>query len=132
MKNILKERVQIAKFLIVGLSGIFVNMFFLWFFVSIFKINLAIAGILAIEISVITNFMLNNLWTFRNNSKKTKPSVKFLKYNLAVLLGIGLNYAILISLTQIFGLFYLLSNLIGICCSTLSNYILSSRWAWKD
>ena len=131
MSNIFKEKRQITKFLIVGLSGVFVNMFFLWLFRDIFQMNIGLAGVLAIELSVINNFVFNNLWTFWNR-KSHQVHFRFIRYHLSVLLGIVLNYVILIFLSEVVGVYYLLSNLIGIGCATISNYLLSSRWAWKS
>ncbi len=125
------KRKRFLKFLIVGASGIVINMFFLWFFKEILLFPIAVAGIIAIELSVINNFMGNNIWTFKAHAQNTHWSSKFLKYQLSVLFGIGVNYLVLISLTKL-GIFYLLSNLIGIGLSTVSNYLLSSRWAWKN
>ena len=51
---------------------------------------------------------------------------------LVTLFGIAINYSILLLFSNVFGVHYLLSNLIGIVCATLSNYIFSSRWAWKN
>jgi dolichol-phosphate mannosyltransferase len=129
IKKIIGSHETLAKFLIVGLSGIIVNMFFLWFFKSIINFDLRIAGVFAIEISVINNFIFNDIWTFKDR-KNSSVLAKFLKYNLSVLLGLLLNYASLLLLTK-YGIYYLLANLIGIILSTTTNYILSSRWAWK-
>ena len=128
--NLLIKNKTLFKFLMVGFTGIFVNMFFLWFFKSVFLVDIVISGILAIEISVLTNFIFNDWWTFRDRLKTTSKIVRFLKYNLSVLFGVFLNYSILILFTYI-GLFYMLSNLVGIIFATLSNYLFSTRWAWK-
>jgi dolichol-phosphate mannosyltransferase len=130
--NELKKRKKLAKFLIVGGSGTLVNMFFLWILKDIIGLSLAGAGIIAIEISVMGNFILNNFWTFNSKFFTSHWAVRFLKYQISVLIGIGINYAVLIILTQYFNVFYLISNLIGIALATMSNYLLSSRWAWKN
>jgi len=125
---ILNEKIrEVLKFLLVGLSGIFVNMFLLWFFKDILFFKLGISSIIAIELSVINNFYFNNKWTFKS---KNKTLIKFYRYHISVLLGIIINYSILIILTKL-GVYYLISNLIGIILATISNYILSSKWAWK-
>jgi len=131
MINLFKEKKEIAKFLIVGFSGVFVNMFFLWIFRDIFHLSLGISGVIAIEISVISNFLLNNAWTFWDR-KQHATHIKFLRYHLSIFIGIAMNYSILLFLSQIIGIHYLISNLIGIGCATIINYTLSSRWAWKN
>jgi len=126
-----KQNTQFIKFLIVGAIGTLVNMFFLWLFKSAIGLSLEISGIAAIEISVINNFIINNCWTFKKSTNKSPACVKFFKYNASVIIGIGINYAVLLLLTNS-GVFYLLSNFIGILCATMSNYIFSSKWAWKN
>lgn len=121
---------RLIKFLIVGVSGVFVNMLFLWFFKEIAGLDLKIAGILAIEISVVSNFILNNYWTFNKLNLKTSIFSRFFKYNFSVIIGIGINYVVLLLLTKPTGS-YLIANLIGIGLATISNYLFSSRWAWK-
>jgi dolichol-phosphate mannosyltransferase len=127
----IQKRKRLIKFLIVGTSGIIANMLFLWIFRELLFFPLSLAGIIAIELSVINNFIWNNIWTFKAHALNAHWSSKFLKYQLSVLIGIGINYLTLIGLTKI-GVFYLLSNLIGIGLSTASNYLLSSQWAWKN
>jgi len=119
-----------VKFIIVGLSGILVNMMFLFLFKQVFTFELWLAGIMAIELSVISNFIFNNYWTFKNNHEGSMPFT-FIKYHLSVFLGMLINYIILIILTKQFGIVYWFSNLIGIGFGTISNYLFSSQWAWK-
>jgi dolichol-phosphate mannosyltransferase len=121
---------QLIKFLFVGLLGTFVNMFFLWGLTTA-GLNLIISSLIAIELSLLGNFTLNNIWTFRSRKKVTFGS-KIIKYHLSVLIGIIFNFIILMILTKSFGVFYLVSNLLGILGGTLINYILSSYWAWAE
>lgn len=120
------------KFITVGFMGIFVNMFFLWLFKSVISFPLWLAGIIAIELSIICNFIFNDLWTFKNRKTASNIYSRLKRYHISVFVGIIINYVLLISLTRYLGLHYMLSNLIGIAFSTLSNYFFSSRWAWKE
>lgn len=109
---------RLLKFLTVGITGIFVNMFFLWLFKNKINLSLELSSIIAIELSVLSNFVLNDAWTFRMN-RKTIKIYRFLKYNVSVIFGIGINFLVLLILTNFFGFYYLLAN-----------YFFSSRWAW--
>lgn len=131
LKNIFIS-VRFPKFLLVGLTGIFVNMFFLWFFKEYSGLTIQLSSILAIFLSVVSNFALNNSWTFKNNSSKHKTHITFFKYFISVLIGMILNYTILIFLTSQLSWNYLFSNLVGIAFGTISNYLFSSLWAWKE
>jgi len=120
------------KFIIVGGTGTFVNMGVLWLLKGVLGFPIWLAGILAIEISILNNFTWNNFWTFRKSTNKAPIYMKFFKYNLSVVVGIGINYTTLLILSHLFKVQYLIANFIGILLATMSNYLFSSRWAWKD
>ena len=132
MYDLLLREKNLLKFLIIGGFGMIVNILFLWFFKSIIGLNLEYAGVLAIEVSVISNFILNNAWTFNKVLHEYSLSKRILKYHLSVLSGISTNYGALLTLANVFGVYYLLSNIIGIGLGTITNYLLSSRWVWKE
>jgi dolichol-phosphate mannosyltransferase len=123
--------IRLLKFALVGLSGVVVNMGFLVFFTEILKIVYWISSIIAIELSIIGNFFLNDLWTWKDRSKK-EFRYRFTQYHISVgLTAVLVNWLLLIILTEIFGMYYLLSNLIGIIVGTLSNFILNDVWTFQ-
>lgn len=128
--NILNPR--ILKFGIVGLSGVGVNMGILFVLTDYIHIPYLISSILAIEISIISNFFLNDLWTWKDRIKK-KYLYRIIQYHISVgITAIFVNWLILLLLTEIFGVYYLLSNLIGIALGTAVNYILNDIWTFRQ
>jgi len=119
----------LGKFSLVGISGIFVNQGLLTFFVSVLGWDVSIAGVLAIELSILSNFFLNNFWTWKNQ-KESPFFNRFLKYHAVTIISGGLNYLILISLTYL-GLHYFIANLIGIGAGTVVNFIFNHYWTFK-
>jgi dolichol-phosphate mannosyltransferase len=122
---------QFLKFCVVGLTGVFVNMGLLWALTKFIGLYYLISAIFAIEISILSNFTLNELWTFGKRQKKGGLAKRVASFNLACAIGAIFNYIILVALTEIFHLHYLLSNLFGIACATLWNYFMSATWVWK-
>jgi len=53
-----------ARFLLVGLSGVGVNMAVLWLLVGRMGLRPLPAAALAVETSIWSNFLLNDIWTF--------------------------------------------------------------------
>ena len=45
--------------------------------------------------------------------------------------GLVINLAILAALTELFGVYYIISALFGIAAATLWNYVMSAMWTWK-
>jgi dolichol-phosphate mannosyltransferase len=130
VKNLYKLR--IARFATVGLSGVFVNEGLLWFLTEILGIFYLISSLIAIEISIVANFILNEFWTFKDRVSGRKGSFKRLgKYNLTCVGSLIINVSILFVFTNFFGVHYLVSNMIGIIFGFIWNYSFSLFWTWK-
>ncbi len=124
---------RFVKFCLVGLSGVFVNMGLLWLLTEIAGIKYFFSAAVSIESSIVSNFLLNNVFTFgdRRSSGWRETLRRLLKFNLVSLTGLAINMAILVFLTEVIGIYYLVSNAFGIAAAALWNYVLSTWWAWK-
>ncbi len=124
---------RFIKFCLVGLSGVGVNEGLLWLLKEYGGLTLILSAAIAVETSIITNFLLNNFFTFRGRSEPgTKPFFRrLLKFNLISLAGLGINLGLLSLFTHVFGIYYLVSNIIAIIIVTLWNYLLNTRWTWR-
>ena len=127
------ELARFFKFCAVGVSGVGVNL-------GLYALLTRLAGIgedpslvISVETSIITNFILNNYFTFRGrNEPGTKPFFqRLLKFNLLSLAGLAINYGIFKLFNNVFGLFDIFSVLIGIAVATMWNYLLNTRWTWR-
>jgi dolichol-phosphate mannosyltransferase len=130
-KNVLHPR--LLKFGVVGATGIAVNMGSLYLLTDFGKIPYFVASLIAIELSILSNFSINLLWTWKDRSGAGTVWSKLVRYHVGVgitaLLG---NYLILIAMTEWFGVYYLVSNLVGIGVGTLANYIVNDLWTFKN
>lgn len=125
---------RFLKFCLVGISGVGVNMFFLWFFTEVVRIFYLFASPLAIELSILNNFILNDFWTWRDRGGPGKLNYfkRMVQYHISVSVSaIIANIFLLWFLTEIFNLYYLFSNLFGIAAGTLLNYFINDRWTFK-
>ena len=122
---------EFLKFSIVGTSGVLVNMGLLIIFTRFFQFALEYASPIAIELSIISNFILNDFWTFRARSIKSPIFKRFIRFHLVAFSAGIVNYIILLALHYGLGLMDIIANLIGIAAATIINYILNSRWTWK-
>jgi len=116
------------KFNIVGLLGVFVNEGVL-LLLALGGVYYVYASALAIEVSIVSNFILNDLWTFRDR-RHGHIAVRLLKFNGLIMIGLVVNLAILYVGTTYFQIHYAISNLIGIGAAFLVRYELSVRYAW--
>ena len=122
---------RILKFTLVGISGIGVNEGVLWLLHYVKNIPLYLAGAISIEASILNNFSWNTLFTFRKEKVKDSLWKRCLKYHLATILGVIINYSTLLVLSYIVGIQPLISNLIGILLGFITNYTLSEHYVWQ-
>ena len=119
---------RFIKFNAVGLTGVLVNEGLLVLLVS-YGDNYLGASAIAIEISIITNFVLNDLWTFRDR-RHGHVVTRLLKFNGLMLIGLAVNLLILYLGTDYLKIIYAVSNLAGIAVAFLVRYWLSVKYAW--
>jgi dolichol-phosphate mannosyltransferase len=127
------EVLRFAKFLLVGLSGTLINTGLLWLLTEYAGLFYIVSSGIAIELAIISNFVMNNFFTFsdRRSSRLSVFFLRLLNYNLISLIGLGINIGLLWLLTEIAGIYYLISQILGIICVTLFRYVLNLRWTWR-
>jgi len=111
---------QFIKFYLVGLSGIVINLLALY--LLIFYLPFYISSFLAILISIIWNFILNDLFVFK--IKKRKLLERFLLFfGGRGLLSKPIQYLSALLFYYIFGINYLISQLIAIFIAAIINWV---------
>ena len=119
--------VRLIRFGVVGASGAALNTMVLYALYHVAGLPLLISSALAVELAVISNYLLNDRWTFAAPA----PSCRlFAKFNAASLVGLGLNVLTVWFLVRS-GVYFLAANLIGILISFASNYAFSIAWVWR-
>jgi len=84
------------------------------------------------ESAIISNFLLNNYWTFTNRPQKLSFFRKMLNFHLAAgFTGLIFYYLLFLFLTQVLGLNDMFSIIISIFMGTVSNYSINSYWTWS-
>ncbi|MEW6141699.1 MAG: GtrA family protein [Chloroflexota bacterium] len=124
---------RFLKFCLVGASGVVVNEGLLWLLKQFAGLPLPLASVISIETSIISNFILNDYFTFRDRRGRGARSflARLGKFNVVSLAGLGINMGFLLVLTYLLGVHYLISNLVGIALALIWNYLVNLRWTWK-
>lgn len=123
---------QLRRFVAVGVFAAGVQMGLLWAFVDRAGLHYLLGGLIAIEITIILSYVLNNAWTFRA-SRNTGPGeylVGLLKTNVIRGTAIPIQLAILFLFVEWGSIPYLLANAIAIAISGIYRYVLDARWTW--
>lgn len=121
---------RVVRFGLVGVSGIVVNSIVLALLVQIGHLRPAVAGALATEVAIFSNFALHDRWTFRDARPNGRWPWRAVRYNLSALGGLLITVAVLTALTNGLHLYYLIGNVFAVGAGCLCNYVLSSRFAW--
>ncbi len=144
----LKESASFFKFLVVGGIGFIINTAGLVVGVH-FGLTPANAGAAGAELAIISNFILNNFWTFSDRklvSWKVIP-LKFIQFNVLSIGSVVIQYSSLKIGELIFGLsrykssivdtpylriftWYMLFYVIGVGLGLIWNYTMYSRVIW--
>jgi dolichol-phosphate mannosyltransferase len=126
------EFMRFVKFIAVGLSGTLVNLGVLKLVTLFTTWNDKVQLIPGIEVSIITNFLLNDFFTFadRRTGKTASFFARLVKYNVLALVGAFINWGIGALMVNA-GINIFLSDFVGILIAFFWNYFFSTIWAWK-
>ncbi len=139
------ELFRFIKFCIVGLSGVGVNFGLYWIltrFAGFAPLEDAVTGnvisgnlatVISIETSIITNFILNNYFTFADRNIQGPKAFlgRLLNFNLICLIGGLIQIGVVNLLVVVFGLYDLIAYPIAILVATLWNFLLNNWWTWR-
>ena len=134
---------RVFRFCAVGFSGVFVNLGGLWIFADHFGINDELSSAVAIEFSIVWNFLLNNAWTFkdRNDRAQTRFFARMLRYNLVSLVGLGIQLGTFIAAKSALidhlgladiGVWKYFAQTLGIGLATIWSFLSNFYWTWAQ
>jgi dolichol-phosphate mannosyltransferase len=120
---------RFQKFLLVGAIGLAVNQGLLFSLVSLAGMPVFAASPLAIALSMLVTFFLNEHWTWRDRGQGLMLH-RALLYGTINSGGLIINWVLLVSLERL-GMHYLLANLIGAGVAAVWNFSLNHAWTWR-
>ena len=120
------------RFGVVGLSGIVVNSAILWALVRELHLAVLLGSVLATEAAILSNFLLNDRWTFRAAAGRHSFGQRLLRFNGVALGGMAITAGILTALASYTHLHLLIANLLAVGAATGWNYVVNSRWTWRS
>src|SRR5918993_256524 len=124
------------KFALVGASGVLVNLLTLITLVEYFDAGPTVAWIIAVGLSILSNFLLNNAFTWRDVRHSSRIHFLLrgaLAYPVAII-ALGANFAVYYPLIKYFSAdfpYYTIAAFLSIVAGTSANFILSSRFVFR-
>ena len=120
------------KFCVTGLSGVFVNLGAFQLLTEI-GVHRYLASPIAIELSIISNFLINNYWTFADRDLAGAKRIRGLKFNVVSLLSLAVSYGTFLVLSLVLPrVAPVWLQGLAIVPAVLVNYFLNSYWTFRD
>ncbi|MDY6893401.1 MAG: glycosyltransferase family 2 protein [Chloroflexota bacterium] len=126
---------RFLKFCTVGASGTVVYLGLLSLLTEVGGLYYILSAALGYEVSILTNFTLNELWTFRDrrsSGQRWSVLTRAVKFNIVSLGGLAIHEAVLFFFTEFVGLFYIASAIFGIATAVLWNFFVNVGWTWRQ
>lgn len=125
--------VRLRRFVAVGTFAAGIQLVLLWLLVDRGSINYIVAAFLAIETTIILQYVINNAWTFHADRKTERWAYVYglMKTNIVRGSAIPIQLFVLYLLVDLGSLQYLIANALAIGATGLYRYVLDARWTWS-
>ncbi len=131
---------RFVKFCVVGASGVIVNLAFVWVGLRAFA-SLPTswaepaASALGIAVSIFTNFLINDGWTWSDRQKgrrKRDFAHRVALFYVTSAVAAAVQFGTAVGLNRGAGIDIYLAQLIGIVPGTAINYVVNNVWTFRD
>ena len=124
------DEISFIRFLIVGASGLVVNNLCLLFFVEVGSLHYLFSAVLATQFSTLWNFVLTEIWVFRERDPGRSRLGRFVRFYLMNNVALLLRGPLLALMVSGLGVHYVPANLISLFVIAVIRYVISSKWIW--
>ena len=121
---------QAIKYYSVGGSGVLVNLGILYALTDFMGLWYIASQVIAISISISSNFLFNRFWTFSGSIEEQRNSVMYVKFLIVSLIGMGIQLGITSVLVEGAALYYMYAAGVGIAIAGAINYVVNRRWTF--
>jgi dolichol-phosphate mannosyltransferase len=134
------DKQRFLRFGVVGASGVVVNFAFLtlglWLFSGLDGgAREAVASALGIAVSIVSNFLLNDVWTWgdrKKGARKRDYAFRFSSYAIGAGIAAAIQFGVAAFFRSVFGAHVYLAQAAGIAVGTFVNYVINNRVVFKD
>ena len=122
----------LVRYGLTGLAGVLVNLGSLQILLEL-GLHKLLASPIAIELSIVSNFLMNNYWTFADRVMSGRKRIRGLKFHLVALATLALSYATFVGLSMLLPRVPPVPlQACAILPATLFNYLVNSRWTFRE
>ena len=124
-----KNKIQISKFLIVGVFSSILN-FLVFKLIYIFTSNINLSSIFGYCIGLINSFLFSSKWVFSYN-RCIRLDKAFIIFALIYALG-GIEMTVTINVLYMLSANHIIAWLCGACLAAISNFLFSKYLIFKN
>ncbi len=121
---------QFLRYALVGISGVIVNLLFLYIFTEFFHVYYVLSEVFAFTIATLNNFLINKVWTFKENVRD-KLFSKGTKFFMISGISLIVNTFFLYFFTDVLGIYYIYSQILASCFTLITNFTGNKFWTFK-
>jgi len=124
---------RLGQFSAVGAGATALQTGLLWLFVDVGGFYYLLAAVVSIEITILSQYVVNNAWTFADRANEGDAFFSGLvRTNLVRGSAIPIQTGLLFVFVQWGGLGYLVANLCAVIPTGVYRYVFDARWTWAD
>lgn len=124
--------IRLLMFLMVGASGVLVQLLFVWLLHVVFAVEFVAATIAATGIAMSSNFLLNNWFTYNDKRLQGLDMLRgYFSFVIACSIGAVINVFVADLSFQNLGVWWI-ASLLGAVFGSIWNYTMSSILTWRQ
>jgi len=121
---------EFFRFAIVGGTGTIITVLILYLLTEKVGIYYIFSAIISFIVAMTSNFFLNKVWTFKENIK-LNVGKKYLQFSLISVSALLVNLFFLYFFTEVFGIYYLISQILAIGIAFIINFLGNKIWTFS-
>jgi dolichol-phosphate mannosyltransferase len=126
------ELKRLVTYMCVGAIGSIFSIIIMVILTELLGFWYGLSSLIGMELSLLSNFILNNRFTF-NDVKDLEYSIiqRLISYHIVSIIGILINLIVLVFMTELIGIWYVWSSIIGILVAFMWNFTVNRGITWR-
>ncbi|MBM3232518.1 GtrA family protein [Candidatus Pacearchaeota archaeon] len=121
---------EFLKFAIIGAINTAIHIGVLYILVDYLGVYYILASFIGFVLAVTNSFIMNTKFTFKRKIKE-KTAERYTKFFVVSIIAAIVNLILLYIITEIFGVYYILSQLFATAGSLIINFMGNKLWTYK-
>lgn len=121
---------RLSKYALVGISGLGLVTLLFWILHSLLGLHYLVAGVLANEAAVFSNYLLNNNWTFSDRRSRVFCLNGLARYHAVSFSSIFVHAGTLFALAGLLAVQPLIASLVAVSVAAAWSFSFNILWTW--